>query len=66
MARARFKTISQMRPKTEDADYHHLWRCKHCSVGVITRDRGGHLARCQGGKKGEVEAHFSFERDLAA
>jgi len=65
MARARYKTVSQMRPKTE-ADYHHLWRCNHCTVGVLTRDRGGHLVRCQGKQQGKVEAHFRFEKDLAA
>lgn len=25
-----------------------IYRCKHCRVGVIKRDRAGHLLRCQG------------------
>lgn len=25
-----------------------VFRCKHCRIGVLRRDREGHLQRCQG------------------
>ena len=28
-------------------DDYSIYRCKHCRVGVIKRDRAGHLLRCQ-------------------
>lgn len=57
-----YKKLSELRPIQADLN---LWRCKHCNVGVLTRDRPGHLRRCQRVDT-DVEKHFRFDRDLAA